>query len=61
RQEAHESLVVEMERLSQRVSDQSGISRPFGADQGQRQLCFVGILLLVDMLIYATVKERDLW
>jgi len=61
RQEAHESLVVEMECLALRVSDQSGISRSFGADQGQRQAYFVGILLLVYMLIYATVKERDLW
>ena len=43
------------------VSDQSGMPRSFSADQGQRQACFVGILLLVHMLIYATVKERDLW
>ena len=47
--------------IALRVSDQSGMPLSFTADQGQRQVCFVGILLLVDMLIYATVKERDLW
>ncbi len=47
--------------MALRMSDQSGTSRSFSADQRQRQVCFVGILLLVDMLIYATVKERDLW